>query len=561
MIETIHEVVFDSAGIPDNYNVGVLRQGTKNIDQLSMHFESYNDAERVVVIRATRGDGELAPTGLLELPRTDENTGKVWYDFIFGQQENENNAGSWFTENEDNLTLNIQLVDYDEETQKTKVYLTSQISFLIEETSGFEKGSEYTWDIIQGFLNALSLRTTYTYVDNAVNILQAQITSNESDITNLQNNKVDKTTKVNNKALQSDITLTADDIKGKDALNQEMTIQEVLDSKMDDTQLAQVIDDNEHKAPSNKAVNTVKNTLDTKIDNVENTLDTKIDGVESDIEQELDTVAYLGALSEEEELMRTVYNAEKLGGKTESELSVASALNSTKLNNKLESELSVASAVNSAKLNNKQESELNVAKAVDSDKLGGVSASEYSKKNIVLFNGEHKSKDFLNEDLKNNVVSDGRIEVIPYYEKYKRVKLEFKDGPLALDYNYDETMGEKVLKFHYDFKYPIMFGDGVAIVRKGIFYVVLNYKTLQSGENPPSYAFYPKTITNCQFLDISDEWYVEKPVPTEVYVSISKTDTQLIINDIRFNTIVEFSTIQDIRDYYFTITKIEEIRG
>ncbi|HHX66665.1 MAG TPA: hypothetical protein GX708_01230 [Gallicola sp.] len=421
MIKTIHEVVFDSAGIPDNYNVGILRQGTKNIDQLSMHFESYNDAERVVVIRATRGDGELAPTGLLALPRTDENTGKVWYDFIFGQQENENNVGSWFTESEDNLTLNIQLVDYDEETQKTKVYLTSQISFLIEETSGFEKGSEYTWDIIQGFLNALSLRPTYPYVDNAVNILQAQITSNKGNITNLQNSKVDKTTKVNNKALQSDITLTADDIKGKDALNQEMTIQEVLDSKMDDTQLSQVIDDNSHKAPSNKAVNTVKNILDTKIDNVENTLDTKIDNVESTINQELDTVAYVGALSEEGEVMITVYNADKLGGKTESELSVAravdsdklggkteselsvaSALNSTKLNNKQESQLSVSSAVNSEKLNNKQESELsvasalnstnanklnnkteselNVAKAVDSDKLGGVLASEYFKK-------------------------------------------------------------------------------------------------------------------------------------------------------------------------------------
>ena len=34
MEKTIHEVVFNSLGVPDNYVVGTIRQGTKNVDQL-----------------------------------------------------------------------------------------------------------------------------------------------------------------------------------------------------------------------------------------------------------------------------------------------------------------------------------------------------------------------------------------------------------------------------------------------------------------------------------------------------------------------------------------------
>ena len=34
MEKTIHEVVFNSSGVPDNYLVGTIRQGTKNVDQL-----------------------------------------------------------------------------------------------------------------------------------------------------------------------------------------------------------------------------------------------------------------------------------------------------------------------------------------------------------------------------------------------------------------------------------------------------------------------------------------------------------------------------------------------
>ena len=92
MEKTIHEVVFNSSGVPDNYLVGTIRQGTKNVDQLSMRFEDYNNEDLVVLIKATRGDGELAPTGLIALPRLDPLTNLVWYDFTFGQQEDLTNV-------------------------------------------------------------------------------------------------------------------------------------------------------------------------------------------------------------------------------------------------------------------------------------------------------------------------------------------------------------------------------------------------------------------------------------------------------------------------------------
>ena len=214
MEKTIHEVVFNSLGVPDNYVVGTIRQGTKNVDQLSMRFEDYDDQELVVLIRATRGDGELAPAGLIALPRLDEVTNKVWYDFTFGQQEDLTNAGSWFTEVDENLKLNISLVKQDDaEVNLLKVYLTSKIEFIVENTEGFSLGSEYNWQIIEGFLALLSLKASFVYVDNAIAVLESAINAKldlKDSVINVNNKlflKADKSTRINGLTLETDIVI------------------------------------------------------------------------------------------------------------------------------------------------------------------------------------------------------------------------------------------------------------------------------------------------------------------------------------------------------------------
>ena len=56
-----------------------------------------------------------------------------------------------------------------------KVYLTSKIEFIVENTEGFNLGSEYNWEIIEGFLALLSLKASFVYVDNAVAVLESSI--------------------------------------------------------------------------------------------------------------------------------------------------------------------------------------------------------------------------------------------------------------------------------------------------------------------------------------------------------------------------------------------------
>lgn len=281
---TRHEVVIGATGIPTPYHqILPLRQGSKNVDILSFRFENYNNAELVALIKATRPDGEKAPAGLMALPRAvigtylneaalliaypngediattiyakitstqtywfydiiekkwydteSELDNYYWYDFTFGQQEAAENDGSWFTEVESavaQLKINISLVS------GTKTYVNSEISFSVEETAGFETGGEYTWDIIVGFLQALSLRATYVYVDNGDLYLQQQITSNDGDISTLQSSKASALTTINDIPLSStpkQIILNSENINAKYEDNTTGTLQDVLNSKFTD---------------------------------------------------------------------------------------------------------------------------------------------------------------------------------------------------------------------------------------------------------------------------------------------------------------------------------------
>ena len=116
------------------------------------------------------------PSGLLFIPRKDEATGYVWYNFIFGQQEDEGNPNSWFTEIDGDLLLNIRLV------KGKQVYVDSQIRMEVEYDSGFETGGEYGWNIISGFLEALSMRATYDYVDSEIEEVITDMVALDNDL-------------------------------------------------------------------------------------------------------------------------------------------------------------------------------------------------------------------------------------------------------------------------------------------------------------------------------------------------------------------------------------------
>ena len=72
-----HEVVFNENGEPDIFKAGVIRQGSKNVDMLSVRFENYNDMELVAVVGGERFDGEKVPSGLLFIPENYSALGKI----------------------------------------------------------------------------------------------------------------------------------------------------------------------------------------------------------------------------------------------------------------------------------------------------------------------------------------------------------------------------------------------------------------------------------------------------------------------------------------------------
>ena len=158
-----HHVRFDTNGNPDVQVAGYIRQGNKNVDSLYVHFENYNDPSLVAIIKGERGDGEVCSSRLLMHP-TVLNGNEVWYYFTFGEQENEENAYSWFTV-VGGEPLNITIVLMGDNT----VYANGTVKVGVEDTAGVILDDvSNKFDPIDEVLLQLANRPTYEYLKELI---------------------------------------------------------------------------------------------------------------------------------------------------------------------------------------------------------------------------------------------------------------------------------------------------------------------------------------------------------------------------------------------------------
>ena len=443
-----HEVVFNENGEPDVFKAGIIRQGSKNVDMLSVRFENYNDMELVAVVGGERFDGEKVPAGLLFIPEKDEATGYVWYNFIFGQQEDEGNPNSWFTEIDGDLLLNIRLV------KGKQVYVDSQIKMEVEYDSGFETGGEYGWNIISGFLEALSMRATYDYVDSEIEEVITDMVAVDNDLQAHKNdtsahnipNQIDSKINTHNQSGSShqdlrtglsEVQSVATSNKNKlDTIDFNNVIEkviisgitmQVIDRGIDITDDVQEMIDITVYEEINRLIGDAPETLDTlqelaeafqnnpdiintilyRIDNltaseittnngitVQAELDKKVD-IDLIETQLPDNLVYSDDLEEVEEPLIQVYNSQLLNDKQESELDVNSAIKDGDNNviadtyyKKTDTVYNSTNSENADKLlqNGSYVGSqfLNVAHASNASKLGGFEPSHYATKDDLL---------------------------------------------------------------------------------------------------------------------------------------------------------------------------------
>lgn len=123
-------------------------------------------------------------------------------------QQNGASVGTFTANQRENVTVDITTpTDYVPDTRTINgKSLSSNITLNAGDVGALP--STTVIPDISGLATQSSLETTNANVEN----LTTRVTTNETNITNLQNHKVDKTTKINNKALNSDITLNASDV-------------------------------------------------------------------------------------------------------------------------------------------------------------------------------------------------------------------------------------------------------------------------------------------------------------------------------------------------------------
>jgi len=314
MEKTIHNVVIDTSGDPTPFNVGTIVQGSKNADIIRIQFEEHNNAELVGVLKATRGDGEKAPAGLLLV--SNEIEGTYYYDFEIGQQEvDEEGIGSWFTHVAENIKFSVALID-DEQ-----IVVQSAFEMQVEESSGFDDTATYTFDIIEGFLTALSLRATYDYVDNINDTLNGLITTNQLNITDLDNNKIDKNIIVNlateTEAEKEDYIIIQNDDESE---VKKITLEDIKDL------VTKVRTVNDVEPDSEDNITIVASDIGRGTSDVDADL-TAVELKNTEQDGLLDDAVYIDEGQLEEPFPTTYANALKLNNKEESELDVNSAGN------------------------------------------------------------------------------------------------------------------------------------------------------------------------------------------------------------------------------------------
>lgn len=365
MEKTIHNVVIDLNGIPTPFNIGKMTQGSKNVDIIRIKFESYKTSTDLVgILKATRGDGEKAPAGLLLVPN--EIDGVVYYDYEIGKDEIENEGiGSWFTKIDENITFSVALIKDD------SIKIQSSFEMMVETTAGFDEDAEYTFDIIEGFLQALSMRATYDYVDNINDTLFALIETNQLDIVDLNNNKIDKD-------IISNLTTETNAEKEDYMIIQNFNENEVKRIKLEDikdlvTKVKSVNNIEPDTGTTNitlvaENINSDDGNLQTDINfsksediRIENKFNEEVERIDDDLEN----AVYIDDQQLEEPFPTTYANALKLNNKEESELDVNSAgnvrdtINDVPISNIFETDKTTVK--NAAKVYNKTESELKEA--------------------------------------------------------------------------------------------------------------------------------------------------------------------------------------------------------
>ena len=394
---TIHNVFINADGTPSELNIGNLTQGSKNVDIIRVRFENFDDTQELVcVLKAERDDGKKAPAktppGLLLTPNKIDDV--VYYDFLIGQQEVEQEGiGSWFTAVAGELTLNVALMDNEQ------IKVKSQFKMEVEPTVGFEEGAEYNWDIIEGFLQALTLRPTYDYVDNIDSTLNSLIEANQIAITDLENNKIDKD-------IITNLSIETDAEKEDYMIIQNDGESEVKRIKLEDIkELVTKVKTVNNVEPDSGTTNITliaenipsnDGNLQTDIDfskSEDVRIENKFDGEVVRLDDDLDDAIYFDKSEEEEDPLMTVVNADKLNQKEEENLDVNSAKNVTEqIDSKNITDIfeengttvkNATDADNANQLNNKNEEDLNVSSA-DNATLSADSTKVYNKTEAQL---------------------------------------------------------------------------------------------------------------------------------------------------------------------------------
>lgn len=511
-----------------------LYQGSSSFYKLTITSVGDIDSNSVMYIQFRREDGQ--ETSIIPMTRVSGtnsfyfNLNSQWYFYVAG-----------------NLYFNIQIRKElgDDEVQ---VISQSNSSLYINAVSGFNAPAPLTpqaidvieQDIID--LDNSKIDKTSIVLTNSASNDDTQVLSAKASHDNL----VDKTFELNGYALSgSSLDLDADDLNALDSLGATKTIQEVLDSKLDDTQLAQVIDESTTKAPSNKAV---FDGLASKLDDSQlvQSVDNSVTNIPSTaaITSELSTYVEFENIGEEDEILVTVTGADKLlqdGEYVEAiHLNVNSALDS-------ESAEDVTTSINSHLLSDIFESDgVTVKAATTSSNVNGYDETDFKKVNTVIYSGDYESKAFSPSELYDEV-SDSDITAVAYWTNYRRVSLQLDLGELELSYPFDSTMGTK--RFRVDFKYKqFILGNFISIRDFSIY-----FKIYYDGTN-----FTYRTETNAMYLDLGTTTQ-STPAITEIFLQMNNT-TDLTIEYIRFNTLIGFATSPTLNpEYKFSIVKITEI--